>query len=262
MTPAEIAAYVGAAAWLPPILSLAYRYAVNPTLRIVPDQVAEVSFTSLGPIFNIRMAFFASGKDLIVDGLNLIVRHEDGESREFRWAGLGETFSEVTDASGNKQIVGKDQTPIAIKVMVTQSLLEKFVRFQEPRFHAADSVTGRALLAQATFLRQKTSTPEEFVCELFKCKEYFDVLELRKKWLWWKAGRYTVTLRPSSPQKFKLELTQIAFDLTPIDIERIATNREQIENNIRNIVHSNLPDTKPIPVNYYWTNVTLLTSGT
>jgi len=48
MTPAEIAAYIGAAAWLPQIATLIYRYFVQPVVTIIPDKYAEVGFTSLG----------------------------------------------------------------------------------------------------------------------------------------------------------------------------------------------------------------------
>jgi hypothetical protein len=122
---------------------------------------------------------------LIIDGIDLVVRHEDGEERMFRWAGLGETFSEITDSAGNKQIVSKDQTPIAIKV-VTQSLLDKFVRFQEPRFHAADGLTTRALVSHFNFLKQKS--PDGFVPQVLESKEYFAVVEQRQKWFWWKTS--------------------------------------------------------------------------
>src|SRR5690349_19424067 len=112
MKPEEIAAYIGAAAWLPQIATWVYRMVIRPSIRIVPDQYAEVGYTSYGPIFNVRMAFFAEKKDVIVDGIEMIVHHEDGDSCTLRWAGLAETFSEITDAAGNRQIISRDQSPI------------------------------------------------------------------------------------------------------------------------------------------------------
>jgi hypothetical protein len=103
-----------------------------------------------------------------LDGLDLVVRHEDGEARTFRWAGLGETFSEITDSAGNRQIVSKDQSPIAIKVVV-QALFEKFVRFPEPRFHQEDGATTQVLVGHFNYLKQKS--PENFVAETLASKE-------------------------------------------------------------------------------------------
>jgi hypothetical protein len=129
LKPEEIAAYIGAAAWVPQIVAWIYRAVVKPNLRAIPNLTAEIGFTSLGPVFNVRMAFIVEKRDLIIDGIELVVRHEDGEEKMFRWAGLAETFSEITDSAGNKQIVSKDQTPIAIKA-VKESVLDKFVPFK------------------------------------------------------------------------------------------------------------------------------------
>lgn len=38
MTPTEIAAYIGAAAWLPQIATLIYKRVVKPIVTIVPDK--------------------------------------------------------------------------------------------------------------------------------------------------------------------------------------------------------------------------------
>ena len=254
MKPEEIAAYVGAAAWLPQIAAWIYRSIVKPKLRIIPNHVAEVGFTTNGPIFNIRMAFLVENRDLIIDGIDLKIRHEDGESRDFRWAGLGETFSEITDSAGNRQIVSKDQSPIAVKVSV-QYLFEKLVRFQEPRFHQADGLTTRALVAHFNFLKQKS--PDTFVAEVFASKEYFNVLEGRKKWFAWKPGKYELILQPTSPQKFKLIESNFSFELMQSDVEHLQKNLPVIETEIRNVISSNLPESKPEPFHWQWANVSI-----
>lgn len=257
MKPEEIAAYIGAAAWLPQIAVWIYRALVKPRLRVVPDQFAEVGFTNYGPIFNVRMAFFVENRDIIIDGVELNIRHQDGESRTFRWAGLGETFSEITDASGKKQIVGRDQSPIAIKVS-TQTLPEKFVRFHEPRYHLADRPVTQTLVEHFNFLKQKT--PDGFVPEVLASKEFYATIEGRQKWFWWKSGRYDVVLKPSSPQAFKLVESSFAFELSPVDVDRLRKNVALIDTEIRNIVSSNLPAFIPQPINWQWANVGVVRS--
>ena len=255
MKPEEIAAYIGAAAWLPQIATWLYRSLVRPKLRVVPDQFAEVGFTTYGPIFNVRMAFFVENRDMIIDDVALIVRHEDGESRSFRWAGLGETFSEITDASGNKQIVSRDQTPIAIKVG-TQTLVEKFVRFQEPRFHQADRPPTQTLVAHFNYLKQKS--PDALVLEVLDSKELFAVLDGRQKWFWWKPGRYELILNPRSPQKFKLIDPSFAFELSAVDVDHLKKNLAILDTEIRNLISSNLPGFKALPIIWQWANVNML----
>jgi hypothetical protein len=252
MKPEEIAAYVGAAAWLPQIAVWLYRSLVRPKLRIVPEQRAEIGFTTYGPIFNVRMAFFVEHRDLIIDGIDLTIRHETGERRAFRWIGIGETFSQVTDAEGRpQQTVSRDQTPIAIKIS-TQSLFEKKVRFQEPRFHQADSELVKALIEHFNFLKQKDQA--SFVAETLASKQFFDVIEARHAWFWWKPGSYDVELTLSSPQSFRLMTSRFAFDLAAIEIDHLKKNLPIIDAELRNTVNSNLPDFKAEPIAWLWSN--------
>ncbi|WP_156392392.1 MULTISPECIES: hypothetical protein [unclassified Roseateles] len=255
MKPEEIAAYIGAAAWLPQIASWIYRRVVRPSVRIVPNQYAEAGFTSLGPICNLRMAILVDNKDVVIDGMEMVLRHEDGDSRILRWAGLGETFSEITDAAGNKQVVSRDQSPIAIKVG-TESLLEKFVRFQEPRYHEGDRPLIQTLVGHFNYLKQ--GKPDAYVAETLASKELFSLLEARRKAFWWKPGRYDIEIQLSSPQKFSVASGKFRFDLTASDVQLLQKNVSTMEADLRNIVSSNLPDFQAQPVNWNWANVDVL----
>lgn len=257
MKPEEIAAYIGAAAWAPQIAAWVYRSFLKSKLRIVPDQVAEVGYTTLGPIFNFRMAFFVENKDLIIDEIELTVRHQDGESRNFRWAGIGETFSAITDATGNRQIVSKDQTPIAVKIS-TQNFLEKNVRFQEPRYHKMDREITQKLVTHFNFLKQKN--PNSFVNEVLESKEFFSVINERKKWFWWKPGLYQVALKIRSPQSFQLIEPSFAFELSDLDVELLSNNLDTVRTEIENIINSNIPGAQPKQVQWKWANVNMLRS--
>ena len=252
MNPQEVAAYIGAAAWLPQIAAWLYRKLVHPSVRLVPDQYAEAGFTSLGPILNLRMAFSVDHKDIIIDGMKMVLRHQDGDCRTLRWAGLAETFSEITDAAGNKQVVGRDQSPIAVKIG-TQSLLEKFVRFQEPRYHESDRPVIQALVAQFNFLKQ--TRPDDYVPEALASKELFSLLDLRKKAFWWKPGRYDIQVKLTSPQKFSLVSSRFHFELTANDVEFLQKNVSTLETEVRNVISSNLPDFQAQPLNWNWANV-------
>lgn len=252
MKPEEIAAYIGAAAWLPQIAAWFYRSFVRPSVRLVPDQYAEAGFTSLGPIFNLRMAFSVENKDIVIDGMQLVLRHQDGDSRTFRWAGLAETFSEITDAAGNKQTVSRDQSPIAIKIG-TQSLLEKFVRFQEPRYHECDRPLIQALIAQVSYLKQ--TKPDTYIAEVLASKELFSLLEARKKSFWWKAGRYDIEVQLTSPQMFSLLNSHFNFELTANDVAQLEKNVSTLETELKNTISSSLPDFQVQPLNWNWANV-------
>lgn len=252
MTAAELAAYIGAAAWLPQIATWTYRRFVTPKITIVPDRYAEVGFTSYGPMFNVRMAFASDRMDAIIDGFELVVRHTDGDARTFRWSVLSETFSEISDNAGNRQVVGRDQTPIALKIG-TESLVEKIVRFQEPRYHETVQPAFLRLVAQFNFLKRSGSS--DYVSEVLSSKELFELTDIRQKAFWWKAGRYDVNIRLSSPRKFRLTRSQFGFDLTSVDVDQLRQNLDTLTTEMQNVIKSNLPDFEAQPVNWNWANV-------
>lgn len=252
MKPEEIAAYIGAAAWLPQITTWLYRKYVKPSVRLVPNQYAEAGFTSYGPILNLRMAFASENKDIIIDGMELMLCHQDGERKTLRWAGLGETFSEITDAAGNKQIVSRDQSPIAMKVG-TETLLEKFVRFQEPRYHECDRPLIQSLVSYFNYLKQ--SAPNTYVTDILASRELFDLLEARRNSFWWKAGRYNVEVKITSSQKFSQSGFVFHFELTPNDILLLQKNSDALETELKNLISSNIPNFQAQPLNWNWANV-------
>lgn len=259
MTAAELAGYIGAAAWLPHIAFWAYRGFIRPVITVVPDRYAEVGFTSYGPIFNVRMAIAADRKDAIVDGFELMLRHSDGDAHTLRWSGLRETFSEIEDAAGNRQTVSRDQTPIALKIG-TESLVEKIVRFQEPRYHEAVRPAQTNLVAHFSFL--KRGGDSEYVAKTLESKELFQVLDARQKSFWWKPGRYEICVKLSSPRKFTLAHSRFAFELTSLDVDQLRQNVESLETELGNVIGSNLPDFQATPLNWNWANVAISKSTT
>ena len=259
MTSTEIAAYLGAAAWLPQIIFLIYRFYITPKITIVPDSSLQLGLTSFGPIFNLRMAFSADRKDAIIDSFEVILTHEDGEKRKLRWSGMNETFSEVTDSMGNRQqVISKDQPAIALKVG-TESLLEKFVRFHEPRFDETIRPVVNELTNHFDFLKKKKA---DYVSQIIDSKQYNDFSEARKKAFWWKPGKYQVTFKLGSPKKMVLTHDTFSFELTLIDVEKLQKNLGTLDTDLRNILNSNLSDFEPEPINWNWANVDIVKSST
>lgn len=256
MTSTEIAAYIGAAAWIPQISYWIYRNYITPKITIVPDKNLEIGFTSFGPIFNIRMAFSADRKDAIIDSFEVILKHEDGEERVLRWAGMNETVSEITDSLGNRQVVSKDQPAIAFKIG-TESLIEKFVRFQEPRFNDTTRPFINELTNHFDFLKKKK---ENYVSQILDSKQYSDICNVWKKSFWWRTGKYHVIFKLGSPKKIDLIDYTYIFELSSIEVEKLQKNLDTLEIDLRNIINSNLPDYKAEQVNWNWANINFIRS--
>lgn len=219
---------------------------------IVPARTAQVGFTRLGPIFNLNMALTSDRKSAIIESFDATLKHQDGESRSLAWAGMSETFSEITDPLGNRQVVARE-TSVAFKI-APDVLLEKFVRFQEPRFIEQTRGAINELLSHFTFLK---NTSEDFVVQVLQSKELHNALEAQRNCFWWKAGRYEVTFSMGAAKPLKLEKYSYYFDLTTADVEALKQDFATLEADFRNVINSNFPEHEPAPVNWTWRSVTL-----
>ncbi|MBI3939380.1 MAG: hypothetical protein HY315_00970 [Acidobacteria bacterium] len=109
------------------------------------------------------------------------------------------------------------------------------------------------LIAHFNFLKRRGDV--DYVAKVLASKELFSVRETQEESFWWKPARYQATLQVSSPKKFKLSESRYLFELTYIDIDQLKQNIATLENDLKNIINSNLPDFKGQPVNWNWANV-------
>ena len=252
-TPTEIVAYIGAAAWLPQIAVVIYKATIKPTVTIVPEKSADIGFTTNGPIFNLRLAVSSAKKDTIIDHVGVSIQHQNGDTHEFAWAGMKETFSEIKDRSGNTQFVEKEFSPIAL-VLNRLGLVERFFRFQDPTFHKeTKEATRKATDLRAYLKTQKPDYHDDFL----KSKEVHDVVNLTKKFFFWKTGKYTVTFHVKSPNKIVFNETKFIFELTEHQISDISKNIEQIDTEVENIIKADVENYEQKNVNWLWANSSL-----
>ena len=220
MRPAEIAAYIGAAAWAPQIVSWMYRWLVKPRVQILPERLVEVGFTTLGPIFNIRLALSASKKDAIIDHLEVELRHGAGDSHVLSWIGLRETFSEIVDAAGNRQSIEKDQPAIALKV-TTAVLLEKLVRFHNLEFRERQRPVLNSLVEHLNYLRGQHA---DYHDRVLGSRQAYDLLELYKSSFLWKPGEYAVYFKIKSRDGAVLDIAAYRFTLAQRETDALRLN--------------------------------------
>lgn len=252
-TPAEIAAYVGAAAWLPQIISFLYRAAIKPKVTIVPEKKVEIGYTSFGPIFNLRLAVSAARKDTIIDHVGVSIKHEGGAVHEFEWEGMRETFSEIKDLSGNMQFVERDYSPIAL-VLNRQGVIERFFRFQAPSFHEKQKSLLRAATDHQAYLK---STKSDYHDDLINSKQVHEVMEFYKEYFFWKSGRYTVKFSVKSPNKVELVESSFAFELKTYEIEDLQKNMPVIKTEAKNLIYRGVEGFEPKSVSWQWVSTSL-----
>ena len=240
MTPAELAAYIGAAAWLPQIAFLLYLWLRRPGLTIVPELAPELGFTSYGTICNLRLAFVAEHKDLILEDLTLVVVHEDGERRTLRWAGAKEDLGETRDAAGVKQgQLTRESPPTALRVATVGPLVERFVHFEEPRYLDETNPLMQDLVAHFNHLQR---TDHDYVNTALASKELHALLEARTQFFWWKPGCYEIIFRPVAQKSFSIKQPNYSFELTTIEVERLRQNLTALRRDLEDTIRTNLPE--------------------
>jgi hypothetical protein len=253
ITLTKIIAYIGAAAWVPHIAYLAYKFFITPKVRIIPDETASIGFTSYGPIFNLNLAISTSRKDVIINKIFAEIKHEDGSSYKFEWKGWTESISEIKNYSGEKAVVEKVQPALAIKVP-TLSLTEKFVRFQEKKFHENFNEVYDNFEEQFIYLKNNDA---DFIKKSLASKEFQDMLDFYKSQFCWRNGKYKVSFKIETPERFKLIDNNFQFELKQYDIDRLSLNNDNIKLDYSEIIKSNQEDYEMKTVPWVWRNVKL-----
>lgn len=200
--------------------------------RIITQKSVEIGFTTFGPIFNIRLAFAVEHKDIVVSDIRIRLKHESGEERLFEWQGITQHLGKMKLPDSRDMPYEKEHSVLAIKLN-QKDIEERFVRFQEPTFINSQ----REYIEKATRKMVYLKAEEKYNAEKFlREQEMTDLYNFNKHAFPWKQGRYRVTIEMHSPEKFEVIDNVREFDFTPIDIERLEKNKEQLEIDYKRLV--------------------------
>lgn len=225
MTAADIAAYIGAAAWLPQIFSWLYSYFIRPEIKVVQGRAVEVGFTSYGPIVNMPVALLSERKGALINSMKLMVQHTRGRKYDFFWSGLHE-FSSNTVGS-----LTAAKTAIALN-LVSGSLVEKTVGFQDSEFQRKFIDLTAAARTQLAYLKS-TNQPAEVQLQ---SKEFAEVINHFKFSTAWEEGTYSATLQISVLGESKPRSFTYRFDLSNSDMQRLRANNAEIEKYLKDVL--------------------------
>ena len=90
MEPMGWVAIIGAAAWMPQIITWLYRFFSKPKITLYPHCNPQIGYTTLGPIFNIDLALLSEKKAVVLNNFYINITHENGASYTFDWNSLSE----------------------------------------------------------------------------------------------------------------------------------------------------------------------------
>lgn len=225
-------AILGALAWSPHLIGLLKSWILKSKVRIITQKSVDIGFTTFGPIFNIRLAFAVENKDIVVSDIKIRLKHDSGEERLLEWQGITQHLGKMKMPDSSEMPYEKEHSVLAVKLN-QKDIEERFIRFQEPNFISSQ----REYIKKVTKKMEYLKTEEKYEGETFlREQEMTDLYSFNKHAFPWKQGRYTVTIEMQSPEKFKVVDNVREFDLTPVDIERLEKNKDQLEIDYKRIV--------------------------
>jgi hypothetical protein len=241
-------AILGALAWTPHLFILAKSYFTKPEVRIITQKIAEIGFTTYGPIFNMRIAFSVRNRDVVISNFRIKVTHESGEEKTYEWQGLRQQVMKMHTNDGPIPYE-KENSVLAIKLS-QREVEERIIQCQEISFVEGKRVVEDKALKRLSFDREQDGfDPLRFL----KCQETIDVYNYIKHAFTWKSGKYKVFFELESPEKFDIVDNEYEFTLMPIDIEALEKNKNSIEQDYINAFVKNDSDDYKV-VNWNWRN--------
>jgi len=249
----DIAAWIGAGAWLPQIFSWFHQRYSKPILTILSVPTIEVGYTTFGNIINMTSFISTQRKDAIIEKIVIEVAHSKGETRVLTWKFLNEIQQQITSYSGESLEISKNQPAIALKVS-TLTPAEKIIGFQDLEFQSEFKQYTSKVLDFYNFHKKKGEPDQNSALKnLLNSREYSDLLDYYKKSMYWKEGDYIVNVRLKEITTGKFQDTKFKFTLAKSEIEILFRNLELLDKIIELLVGMPLTEEKKKePLTWGW----------
>jgi hypothetical protein len=250
-TTAFVLGMIGAAAWVPQIVSWAAKLLSKPSVRILPGATVELGFTNYGPIFNFPIVILVKHKDALITRMRLEVVHQNGERHLLEWMWLHEVMSVFRGLPANVNLSKQDR---AIALVATLAApLSKTIGFQDTSFQEAYRKKVTDLTEQYRFLQVQQNGKEEFL----KSRELAQTIEWFQKSIFWKEGEYQLHLEALVDGLASPVRTTFRTNLTAVEADLLRQNGQKIVDYVTAVVNADPKGPPPAEPAWYWVNPTL-----
>lgn len=250
MTGFEIVSIVGALAWLPPIVSLIRNIFIKSIIQINTSKTAEIGFSTFGQIVNLRLAFSAENKDIVLSSIIIRLKHETGEEKVFSWQGIVQNLGRLTNPGIGSLPYEKENAVLAIKLN-TREVDERFIRFQNDEYLETRQMLLEKIRNKIVFLTNTgTFNPETIAAT----QEFDELSRFNQQSFSWKTGKYRIILESKSRRSFKIINNEFSFNLDPIQIETLQKNIEYNKIFYMEELKNGLQGNAKIEIQWNWVN--------
>jgi hypothetical protein len=189
MSTADIVAYIGAAAWVPQILTWLYKAWAKPRVSVSPAPTVDLTYDDSGPVVTLAFSISVERHDVIIESMELHMRHEHGDERTLSWVTAGD-------------LSGQSSAPVTAIKVATTGLSDLRVIFRDIKSSKELRKRRDEIINQFNFLCTSMPNPLELV---LKSKEAHEArLQSDQSW-YWKPGKYNfdVMLRSKAGVHFE-----------------------------------------------------------
>jgi hypothetical protein len=225
----NLLAVLGALAWLPHLISLVSNLLTKPNLSIISHPELELGYTTFGPILNMQLAFSAENKEVLIQRIEIILKHDSNETHLLSWDWFEEQLLQMDTPDQGPMPFKKNQRAIAIKIL-KESLVEKKIGFQEKKFKERHYELLNATKENYNNIIQSNQD----ITTLKVTKPYNDLHDFFKNSFIWKVGKYSVNMKVFIAKKDKPFEHNINFQLTNLDIKTLEANIKNCQDFIEN----------------------------
>lgn len=244
----ELAAVVGALAWVPPIFVAVRGWMTTPQVRVITQPLPEIGFTTFGVILNLRVALTVTHKDIVITGIRLKISHESGEQIFLSWRGIVQRMGTMNYPQVGAVPFEKELNVLAMKVSL-KDVEERFIRFQNIDFLQHKTELEAITLKTMAHLRQTESFDGP---SFLKNQEMGDLYSYIKQSFSWKPGGYRLQVLLESPDAFTVLDDEYVFTLSPLQVQNLANNLRYIEQYYANEVLPPKAGEQSTPIEWSW----------
>tara|TARA_R110000850_G_scaffold177884_2_gene303707 strand:+ start:929 stop:1720 length:792 start_codon:yes stop_codon:yes gene_type:complete len=240
---------IGAAAWLPHLVTLTIKILRKPKLTATPARSCEIGFTELGPIFNIKTALTAEHESILIDKVEFRILHESGDVHQFRWHEISEVKGQMIVPGVQNQPIHQESEAIAVKILPTD--------FKDLLFrNRLESHTQGYKKYEYAFNRERRRliNAEQFRSSAFYGSSYVqDMQAFLQSQMIWKKGQYRVEMTVHNRNKAIAELPKLTFQLSDEDIVLLQANCNNMPKLLRNMCLTKQEvEEHFVPLEWHW----------
>jgi hypothetical protein len=228
MSPSEIVAYIGAAAWLPQIGVWIVKWLTKPKLNLKLAPTILLTHSPHGTSIALITALSAERRDAFITEIKLRVTHERGEERILCWETLSETVMGIRGLPETLSFENS-QPALALKVS-TMAVTQKTIWFLGSASKSKSLEVIARLQEHVEFLKAHSQDPAS---ELLRSKEFSQAKDLLAEDLFWKEGEYTCELEIYESNRKAPHRESFKFLLTKADATELRDNVSSIEPYLR-----------------------------